>query len=416
MSQARIFQLSRRYEMGDYSRNLYEVVTDFKNQVIRVPSFQREFCWPDAKRIAFVNRLMDGKKPIGVIALYELEKDNSHVVWLNDGLQRLSTCLELLSNSTKFGVTQDQAIDILKAYSFAIQHRSYDSHDEAVSDYKDINKGTPLTSYEFYKGDLSNIPDFDVAWSNRLDNLHNGIYQRLLVVCVRPADVRMVEHKYLRHDFALFYRYATVDKTLRSYDVNKSAPSDRLTNIKARSIEWLIRQWLLDNGPVKYDAVLEKFLRMIENETAIIETEWRKIDPNPGKKIMPTLWRWLMDVAIWRRNNDKRTIDWIDFVSRMLRYTEGVQRFQMVNGKNNPLILGDLQRLRVVSATLGSTLYDSDAKPNYTRPANIAHGYDISHEKPHALFGDGPSIVEPATPNRSRGAAPIHPLDTALSP
>ncbi len=407
MGQTTMWMSRRRYETGDYSRNLYELVKDFEEGIIRVPSFQREFCWPLAKQEQFVRRLLDNRKPIGVIATYELDGDSNAIVYLNDGLQRLSTLRRLMREPNLFGLDSENAERVLKAFNFSLQHRNYRNHDEAAEDYKDINQGTILTAMEFFKSDLVNIPDYDSVWRERIERLHDRMAEWSLSVCAKPQSERTVAHRYFRHDMSLFFRFATGETSVTDHRVNAKQASIADRQHKTY-IEYRFAQWLVSHGYLTYDQKLDSLMSVVRGETAIIESEFRKIQKEPGVRIGVVLYRWLLDVAVWRRNNKIDTETWRTFVSALMTKTNGTTTIPGTGKKYAYMIMGDLSRLKLVCNIIGSDMYGGEQSSRASRrPSNAQPGYDVSHVKPFSLYGEGPTIMEPEGINRARGAKPI---------
>lgn len=408
MSQSTMWMPRRRFEPGDYSRNLYEVVKDFETGVIQVPAFQREFCWPFSKQVQFVKRLLDDRKPIGVIATYEVDNEQDGVVYLNDGLQRLSTLRRLLCESSTFGLTGEEAENLLKSFNFSLQHRNYHSHYEAAEDYKDINMGTALTALEFFKSDLTNIPNYDSVWKNRIDRLHSGIYDWSISICSKPNQERTVAHRYFRHSLSLFYRFATNEAGVTSHGINAKMPSAKDRQQKTY-IEYRFSQWIISHGYAAFDQKLDALLSIIRTESALIESEFRLVQPNPAIRVGIVLYRWLLDVAIWRRNNKIDTESWRRFVGILMSKTNGTTTFPGTGKKYAYMIMGDLSNLKTVCNLIGSDMYSGDQEARTTkRPINAQPGYDLSHVRPFSLYGEGPTIMEPEGINRARGAKPIN--------
>lgn len=406
MTQAIMWSAQRRYEIGDCSRNLFEIVQDFDDEILRIPEFQREFVWPENKRRQFVKRFLDGRKPIGVIATYELEGDPDKIVYLNDGVQRLSTLRQLLHEPAFYGLSKEEAQSLLRSFNFSVQHRSYANHDEAAQDFKDINQGTFLTALEFFRGDLTNIKNYKSVWGPRIDRLHKSVELSAATICSKPQAERSVAHRYHRHDFSLFYRFASGDTTIGSHGVNAKQASMRERD-KGNYIEAKFRQWIETHGVESFDVKFRNLMSIIEMDTAVIESEYRQVQPDFGRRLGVVLYRWLLDVSVWRRNNKLDTEQWKDFVRRYMQHTGGTQTFPESQKKHAVIIMGDLSRLKQVCRFIGSSLYEGEQPKRARRPSDIQAGYDVSHIIPFSLHGDGPTVVEPASLNRARGAKPI---------
>lgn len=396
--QIRMYGGFRRFEPGDSNRSLYDIVCDLQNSVIRVPTFQREFVWKIDKRLAFVGRLADGRKPIGVISTYEIEGDEQHTVYLNDGYQRLSTCIDLLDNPTKYGLPSlPDAVDLLRSYTFSVQHRRYADHDEALQDYKDINQGTVLTAFEFFKGDITNIPNYEFTWKPRIDRLHAIINAAIQRSGANASGQRKDAHKYLRHDYALFVRLASEEKDTKDYKLSE-APGWA----KQKSIEQRFRSFLDTMSPDQFDAKLKLLASVVDSATADVMDAWRRCGEN-GLSVQVGLLRWLFDIAIWKRNNGIPVDVWQDFLSKLLVATNGKSRLSN-DDTTNLIRMSELCRLRAVCAVVGSGMLTYEPRRRtQRRPVNAIKSFDLSHVDPFSLVGEGPAIMEPASINRARG-------------
>ena len=136
----------------DRAETLEMVLDHFKHHLLHTPPHQRDTdAWDLRKRQRYVERLKrakTGSHPPGLIATYQvITNGNPGPVWLNDGLQRLTTLRQLQAEPDQFAMTEEGVRQLLRQ-TISVQHRLYESHAAAMEDFQRINDGTRLTPYE----------------------------------------------------------------------------------------------------------------------------------------------------------------------------------------------------------------------------------------------------------------------------
>lgn len=394
----------------DYSTSLWEVVDLFRREVWRLPDHQRGAVWDKKKKIGWVKRLASPVKPVGVIVTYEITKDNlpSHT-FVNDGAQRIKTTIEFLSDPSVFKYNDAEAEDIVRKCRMPIQHRWYQDHDEAFLDFQRLNQGTTLTAMEFYKGVLVYMDDYKTLWKPLFDELHSTMMRSASRVAGRRQNTRPQQHKFARHDYVLAYRFISKDTGVNRLAVGKEDISgERLE--RREVIEWNLRNRLVEIGIETARQEFGKICSMIERETALIETIWNSVknEQEIGRGLSITLFRFIVDLSIWKRNNEIPNPVWSDFLTKLLINTRGAGAVIDPNDPSNKrgLALGRLDTLNSICKFIDSNISDYPIK-RPARDSQTKPGYDQSHLLPISTNGPGPTVPEPASLNRSRGAKPM---------
>jgi hypothetical protein len=389
----------------DYQTSLLGVVQKFQNSQWLAPLHQREPVWDDNKIRLWVKRISRRDcQPIGVIVTYQLKNGQDSPTFINDGIQRVTATSKFLGNPEYYGeMSTEKANKIVDAYQISVQHRHYASHDDAMQDFQLINAGTALTPYEMCKGVLANLPSYKLIWEPITDSLHTQFdlaSSRLTV----PKQSRNDRHKQYRVNFAHFVRFLARAKDVSAYTGAASERIDISDISNKRVIEWHLRQQFEKMGDGKIKAEMELFFGLVHRETALLETLWARVN-GEEQTISGTLYHWIIDVAIWKRNNGLEYPRWQEFVERLLRNTNGTSVITVPKDRPVTLQQTNLGRLVKVCQILESDLYLG--KPGRPTGRKLRKGYDRSHIQPFVFNGDGPTVSEPAGANRSRGAHPI---------
>lgn len=393
----------------DASTSLLHLITQLRAGRLVVPLHQRRSdAWDKRKKGSLIRRIQEGRRMVGVIITYQIVNGNG-LTFLNDGLQRLIAVLEYFDHPELYGDTKERATVILESYMVTVQHRHYASHDEALVDFQEVNQGSSLTPYEFCHGVLVYMPNYELQWRDLFDELHRvmDVESKKLTAKQRGGRRKQQEHESRRHDLALLYRFATENRDLTRYwTARKQVNTNEVREHDV--IEWRMREWCITAGIERSRQVMSLFIAHVQRETALIEDIWREQEPDINKGIAMALYRTLIDVSIWRRNVGKPFTLWEDFVRRMLRNTGGTGSVIDPSNPRRRQRCGNegLNGLKLFCDIIGSTLY-LGAADKKSRSSLIRPGRDESHLMPQSIFGDGPTMPEPAGRNRSRGAAPI---------
>ncbi len=391
---------------GNSDRSILEMAMKLSEGRLLLPLHQRTAdAWNPSRKRNWVNRIRMGRPSVGVLITYQLY-DSDGASYLNDGLQRTSAVIEYLHDPAIYGDDLERAKSYCDQYEITVQHRHYSSHDEALVDFQEINLGTKLTPYEFCHGVLTYMPSYDALWRSWFDDLHSTISNQSARILVRSrGDNREGRQIAKRNDLALFYRFAIDDKTRRRY----WSPKRRVDVVEVREkqvIEWLLRQHLESIGISKAREKLQTFCGLIERETALLETLWYASNQQ-GTGISNSLFRFLLDVAIWRRNSGIPYKYFEEFSRLLIERSGGSGKLQHPDNPRRHFTcsMDGLNSLRTACDMLG---YHLILDPPVNQPViQVKPGYDKGHVQPKALFGNGLTVPQPGGVNRSNGARSV---------
>jgi len=417
MSNDRAAQLSmasaepRYHPVGDTQRLLYDVVEDFRTKRIQVPEFQRASdVWDKRKQRQYVEALESGPLPIGVIVTCQIDGDER--LWLIDGLQRLNSLLELITSPKEYGNTAKTAEDLLRSITVTRQHRRYDSMVEALEWFQRINLGAALTNYEFYKGYLTLLEDYDKVILPELEKIHKAVDQARSSLGIKEEKDREKAHKALRHDYVLFYRFATNGLDNLVIDMSNTKKQDN-----ERAVEKLVSNWIRDSGVQQLRKNVNSFASVITNHAALLHDIWPEVSKGDrNRTINYTLYRWLLEIDITRRSLNRSESDYEQFVKQLWELwatdpSNSAARFPASANGGRPLTVNLGKAFIQASALarqLGSNFAEKKTRQKRTPQLVEARlGMQEGHEQPFATHGEGATQAEPASRNMARGAKPI---------
>lgn len=400
---------------SDKNHSLWDLVSDLDRGVLNIPDHQREFVWPDEKILEWVRRLRDQSRlPVGVIVTYQLRNGVPSRIYVNDGSQRLRATRAFLAEPEKYGgCDRERAEEILRSIDMPTQHRHYLSQDQALEDFQLLNVGTTLTPLEFCKGILAYMDNYPVLWKPLFEGIHPIIATSSIVLTGKGgASDRQGRHKHQRHNYSLFVRFSSGRADMYDFKKIAAANIDRASVESKTAVEWMLRSLCERKGvdTIRHD--LDAFARFIERETAMIEAVWGGVRSKPGLLLTPTLHRWILDCAIWRRNNDIPITAWEGFLTTLLTRTQGNTTVVEMDSPDvsETLGLSQLGKLKKVCEIIGSDFYGGRV-PRKSNSTRKRPGYDNSHMLPFSIHGEGETFVEPASLNRARGAQPVEPIE-----
>lgn len=401
----------------DLSETLMQLVDKLERGTIVIPPHQRRpDSWGKAKKTEWIRRIQENRRCVGCIITYQVV-DGDRLIYLNDGLQRLSTVVDYYRHPQEYEDTSESSVLRLQTYLMTVQHRHCSSHEEALTDFQEVNQGTSLTAYEFCHGVLTYMPDYNMYWHQFIDELHAAVALRVTPLLAKQRGDRSKEqlHVYQRNDLQLLHRFAVGGTDHARYWASKKGVKPSEIRDK-KVVEWRFRSWCESSGITAARKTLGLFLDFLDRETALIEDVWRRTQPNYNIGIGAASYRFLLDVAVWKRNNGIPHDTWEDFVEKILSNSGGSSIVVHPENKRTKTQLGmdSITSLRTICNIVGSDLYLGNSTRSSDRPKNMRPGRDGSHILPRTLFGDGEQIAEPAGRNRSRGAKPI--VDLAVSP
>lgn len=411
------FVHSSLQEPADVAKSLFEIMEKWRWNVWQRPVHQRTFVWDDAKVQAWIDRLalatqQRHRKPVGVIVTYQIDNGQESPIYVNDGSQRLEATQRVRDDPERFGYDPQTVASIIDSLNILVQHRWYQSQDEAVEDFQLLNMGTSLTPREMCQGILVNADQY-VTWKPLFENVHEvmasvggGLVQG------HPEDRHSLQkrrqmHKYERHNFSLIVRWLSKE-SLVDYRGVASAELRKAQLDRKESIEHILRAACERYTSTDLRREVGMLVAHIHRQTATIRDIWKSIAHDDGRCLSPTLFRWLIDVSIWVRQSDTSQATWEDFITKLLAKTYGTSIVQDPNDirNRNTLALGSVAKLKGVCAIIESDMYLGKTRRTQVRTPKL-QGYDDSHIDPFSTNGNGPTVPEPASRNRARGAKPI---------
>lgn len=414
---ASLFVTNIQFDQTDEVISLYEMANRYRRDTWLKPLHQREVVWDKNKRKDWINRIKRGPRPSGTIVTYQII-DNGTIspIYINDGFQRINATVEYLETPSVYGDSIELAEQYIQAFSYLHQHRHYPNHDVAMEEFQGLNLGTALTPYEFCKGIIEYMPS-SIAWNSKISELHDLIpLNQSGIVSGRTALNREEQHKYYRHDYSLFHRYIQGSEELADYSITESRVK-REDVINKKVIEWKLRILLEDKTPDQGEELLTSLKRLIERETALVKDIWfNKLDMEFGFGISKTLYRWIIDCAIWKKHKQIPQSEWEEFLILLLRVSRGKSQISEIEGaelnRKYTLNLGKLSSLKGICEIIGSDLYKYKKEKRQPVLINLQPGYDESHYDEFKNNGNGETFPEPAGRNRARGAKPVKRLLT----
>lgn len=389
----------------DVSRCIYELVLEFKDGVLVLPEFQRDFKWNISRRRSYVKRLSSPKRPVGVFVTYELRNGRNGLTYMADGGNRIRTLLELLLEPERYGYSEEDARNLLKKRLITVQHYHYDDHMEGYVDFQLINLGLGLTSYEFNKGILATMEDYHTLWRPVIEGVWAVLdtsRERVVAGSTKNANKLDV----LRRDaLATFYRF--IGQVDERFEFRINAVPVAQDVWERRSFEWRLRERLHAMGVEGVRQEVKRFERFVAEETALIEKIiYHDMGWSRGKGIALGLYRWLLAVAVWRRNNKVPVKVWEAFVSGLIREGQGAASIYFEQRTQLILSYQRLNELGRASEVAGVDLTVYRTRKREARTA-LKSGWQHSHEAPVSHNGDGPTVPEPGLLNMARGARPM---------
>lgn len=366
---------------NDLQKSLWSLIQDLKDGSLAKAPHQREFKWDKQKVLAWNRRIITavteghGSRPTGVFVTYNVPGDNT--VYLNDGFQRLSASELLLLDPKYYGLTTETATAILKAYDMPVQHRVFESHFDAMLDFQFINFGTPLTGYEFCSGYLKDMPNSDTNWIDFTNDLHKYMAEKLGGFkgphWSAGTTVDTKAQFGLRQDYGLFIRYLTRNKSLYGGYATIGTKQPSISEVEGeRTVEQRLR-YALDEAGIEhvlneFDSFRKFIFHEIENIMGILVT----IRPEYEKDFSRSLMRFLLYVALYRRNNQIPEDAWKLFLIKLFRAMHTPGQVEATSGelphKRLPLSERSINILNRVGDYIGFDITELTRNPKYTGP------------------------------------------------
>ncbi len=400
---------------SDAVRSFQQLLADYKGGYLQIPEHQRDAnVWDFAKKKRYVDRLRDsatGRHPPGCFATYQLVGPDKRagLIYLNDGFQRLTTLRDLQADPARFSMDEESVRRLLRL-EISVCHRWYGDHPAAMIDFQLINNGTQLTSKELLQGYIKYMPNYQEQWRDLIANVEETIKHSESRLLRKTQENREAQHKRDRNTLAIFYRFLTGERRPIAYlDVPARVGNIQRYVEKGQVVELMLKDKLIEKGYPEAERRQRDFRRFVEHETAtIFELVRAVLGPSVG--LVPVAHRWLLDLAVWAKNNKVPREQHQQFVRKFLERTGGKGQWVPDDSRQGAVTLGfsALGPLPGLAVLAGMPEFCETGRRRRHRSA-LQPGYDNSHLDPVSTHGEGDVFGEPAPLNRSRGARSVKP-------
>jgi len=292
--------------VGTMQQPLYSFYDRYVNRkTLFLPLHQqrRGDAWSKSKKEAWFKRIRNGGQLPSTITTYTIRNDENEIVYINDGANRVIHSLLAF-------VIGNQEIDwkyMLESASIVEQSVIYESKDEAIDHYIDINtKGCMATPYEILQCKfVAALEDFDLLWKDPLDSINTIVRKHLVTFAVENGQNRQKIHKHRRDSMALFYRFTSADKSKWNPNVSNNILSDDPRQLKKQvDVEEKLLSLFQELGCTEIKLKLEKFDNFLKDRTQLFKQIWKETGHVDGQRVADTVARWYFTVAIYHANND----------------------------------------------------------------------------------------------------------------
>lgn len=391
--------------VGDHSESLLGIWESWQDGLLQVPNFQRAYCWDRNQLIDWIASIID-QDSIGVIVTYQINGEG--IMYLADGFQRLTATDRFLRQPESYGfkIGLEQAKLYVKSMKITRQHRHWKSHRAAMLKFQKLNQGTALTPAEYYKGLLT------------VDNpLGTYIFEHIPGI-VRAATVRLITNRQqdrrvsstsTRDNYALLLQYISEDKRKTFWRIGGSKVDRVYKGVEQSLAEYMETRCYTDE---MLHEKLDGFERFINSQICELEQAMEQTGQR-GKFCSDTFVRWFLHLSIWRKNTGVPVGKFKEFMAAMLNLYKTQpsisSRVEVRDSKDNGLIKSvSLQKQSISSVQVFYRATGIDLEASIRKSSGrAALGYDVSHITPVSVSGEGPTIFEPSSTNRARGAKPI---------
>lgn len=165
-----------------YTEKLHALLRRMRGNRLRVPDHQREFVWSVRQQRKLIDAIRR-RKPIPSLLLRDMG-DDEETMTLEDGHQRLRTCLHFTNNDFAledgryFLDLPQEEQETIRTYDFIVVKYSGATDEEAREIFNDFQNGKPLTFGERLYSLLHTSPIVDFAVRMVLTP-GEGFYERL---------------------------------------------------------------------------------------------------------------------------------------------------------------------------------------------------------------------------------------------
>lgn len=383
---------------GDGPYPWIELVEKYLNQRLVSPSHQRDITvWNTKKKRAWVDRLRmvnmnHAQPPIGAINLYTLADGSAGPVrFINDGLQRISTCASLYSHPKDYAMTSRDAETILGNCSALVQNRIYKDHITAGEDFVLVNQGTSLIAAErnklylvYAKNDRGK--EIWPMWERILFEFHNGIKHMLVSYCRITEDQRGHKEYMERHSYQLF-------GLLNGKAVAKYGNGPELEKAVAAALK------------ISSDAETKRNLEQLQRWSSTIERAWREKHPaGEYEKMYQSLARWCL--ACMAAHYRDQPNWWREFFVTLFERTGPRPSIELMEpdrfGRKKIHLNTDVSIFEKVCEAIGIKPIEEKIR---VRPTTLLkEGFQHHHVDPFVDYGEGPTTPLPALENAAQNA------------
>jgi hypothetical protein len=402
-----------------YSNGVSETVRlsvllqDFNTDRILKPAHQRDLVWTEQKQREYIAAICQDSTPPGSIELYEVIGINGRPgpKYINDGVQRLFTVKGLRDSPEKYGLSLEDVDYILDNTRYPVTTKKQRSHQEAVDRFLRVNSGVALTPYQLIIGKVIYCQgdERSKAWTAFVDRIIRTVTDQIRRVTTYEKKYQSVltqvqlNHKFNRFCLSIFWRYLSREQAPIAYKCDQSSIDE--SNVFENDLSRELSKIGIDLAISKS----ESFARMLENESALLIDLWKKTGHERERQIKVATVKWLLDLAVYRRNNDVPVEKWADFIEKLLTVGNGRSELRFSDAR----IPGQYRRVSLTGGRIGSLgelsgLLDSDFADSFSKRRikrdRLEPGYHHSHKKPYSKNGEGDTFIEPALLNLSRGA------------
>lgn len=394
--------------------SLFDLQRRFKNKTHIKPQWQRGDVWSKQKREEFEKAVREkaarGSDILtGCVILYTTLNDPT-TVYISDGLQRTLNSGRIYERLVEQLGDKD-AESILNRVSVPVLEMEYRDEKEAKDEFRRVNQGTPLTPMEEAKTILTDLPNYE-DWEHRIFSpLHQRVSDVMNQFGVKQTNSRCKKHHRDRDDYGLFLRYISEDKTTTKYTFDTKGIE---SETKRHNI---LEQRLVDKlASIKIDQAEKKltsFGKFLEDESAYIKSIWTAIPKDNWQSEIQTLTavclRFLLHVAIFRKNKSIPVERYAKFVERFLMECKGTSYVRYADGGYAVISMGDIPRLPRIQQKLDCVM-DPELKPSLGRKrvntSQLLPGMHNAHKTPFSKNPDGDdgvTVPMPAVKNVSMG-------------
>lgn len=389
-------------------KSIITIVNKLKNRSLDRPYFQRDFVWDRNKIIQWMETLFNYDS-VGTLVTYQLSKGDDRRVFIADGYQRIQAATRYIDDPLFYSsdLSSNQVKEKLQDVSVMVQHMIYSDHGVAIKAFQNLNKGTILTAYEYFKGYLTKDP----VGTRVDDKIPSMVAQTAKEVITQRNPGRAQEHINNRAAFAMFLQYHSKYKLRTLWPV-----AQKETSGPGKIVEEELSNWLSKNTSLpEIDKLINQFGSFLALTHQTIKALRDEVGMD-GIAMSITLYHWLIFFNIYRKNNNIPTLHYNDLVKRMLESQKGYEnistRFEITraSGKKVPVSLStsSVGMAYRISRELGGKLTEEEGQKS---SKVVDYGMDNSHILPISEYGDGITFPEPSSKNRARGAISVNEKD-----